>query len=128
MLGRRRMLPHRKMTLHIADCRSNSSKESLATPQYSIRPCFCCLLSSPHPELKEHAALALTGLPFLPWLQIQGGNQAARGWNVGGRKGWRPCLLPTNQRQLSRGFLRLVGVSLGEGLSALCSTPGSRST
>lgn len=86
------------------------------------------LLSSSPSSRAEGTTPALTRHPFLPWLQNQGGDQAARGWNVGGRKGWRQCLLPTNQRQLLRDFVRLVGVSLGEGLSALCSTAaGSRS-
>lgn len=100
VLGRSRMQPHRKMILHIADCRSNSSKESLANPQYPLHPCSCCLPCPPHPEPKEHATSAPTRHAFLPWLQIQGGDQAARGWNVGGRNGWWQCLLPTNQRQL----------------------------
>lgn len=39
-------MPHRKVMLHIADCRSNPSTESLASPLSLIHPCFCCIPSS----------------------------------------------------------------------------------
>lgn len=46
MWGRRRMLCHRRVILHIADCWSNPSMEMWAFPLFLFHLCFCWFLSS----------------------------------------------------------------------------------
>lgn len=86
-------------------------------------PCFCCFLSSLCPSSRDEGLCSScsdrvpVSFESLSWLRNQeGGNHAVHGWgwDVGGWKGWRQCLLPRHQRHLPQGFVSLVDISLGD--------------